>query len=77
MHSAIQNPAKSSHQPDEKEVVPPGYTTGQAPNGQKYLVPTFLVPAMELAIATTISQISMNVQQAAGGVSIFLNLFFI
>jgi len=40
------------------------------PDGRYYVVPTFLLPAVELAMATGQQKTSSNVNQAVGGVSV-------
>jgi hypothetical protein len=49
--------------------IPPGYSVATGPDGRYYVVPTFLLPAVELAMATG-QQKTSNVNQAVGGVSV-------
>jgi len=49
--------------------IPEGFTIGVAPDGQQYLVPQYLVPALDQAFATYHSKMRLDVVQANPGVS--------
>lgn len=53
-------------------IAPLGYTRGTAPDGQLYIVPTFMVPDLDQAFAAyrrTTQDLRFAVRDAAGGVS--------
>jgi len=49
--------------------IPDGYTIATGPNGQQYLVPQFMVPALGQAFASYQSKIELDVPNEHGGVS--------
>jgi len=65
---------KNTRQPQPKSPItianiPDGYTTGTGPDGQQYLVPQFLVPALGQAFASYHNKIELDVSNEGGGVS--------
>ncbi|KAF8337250.1 hypothetical protein F5887DRAFT_1078251 [Amanita rubescens] len=47
--------------------IPPGYSIREGPDGIHYVLPDFLIPATDVALASTQNKINLNVKQAAGG----------
>jgi hypothetical protein len=58
--------APSASQP--QMLPPPGFSIMPGTDGRDYLVPTFLVPATELAIAAASKRSELRADTAAGGV---------
>jgi hypothetical protein len=59
-----------SHTPSNTSRVPRGFTLIDFPGSHSVLVPTFLVPATEIALETDATKEEMNVDEGAHGVSI-------
>jgi len=49
--------------------IPDGYTIATGPDGQRYLVPQFMVPALGQAFASYRTKIELDVPNECGGVS--------
>jgi len=49
--------------------IPDGYTTATGPDGQKYLIPQFMVPALGQVFASYNNKIELDVPNSQGGVS--------
>jgi hypothetical protein len=56
----------------EIPVVPEGYTAGIGPDGKKYIVPQFMVPALDQAFDSYRKQMDMKVFEESAQVSIAL-----
>ncbi len=67
---------KTQQIPDHSSTVisniPDGYTVGTRPDGQKYLVPQYMVPALDHAFASYRNKAELKVSDASGGVSEYL-----
>lgn len=53
--------------------IPDGFVIGTAPNGQQYLVPQFMVPALDQAFAAYHKKLELGVPNEQGGVSVLFN----
>lgn len=62
MSSNLQSEVSASY-------VPSGYTIGTLPDGQRYLTPTFMVPALDQELESKAKKEELNVGQASSGVS--------
>ena len=49
--------------------IPDGFTVGISPDGKQYLVPQYMVPALDQAFASYRSKEDLGVVNAPGGVS--------
>ena len=49
--------------------IPDGFTIGTGPDGKKYLVPQFMVPALDQAFAAYQTKLELGVSKEQGGVS--------
>jgi hypothetical protein len=67
-HEDIDSLPEASPQPCL--AIPPGYSIATGPEGIHYVVPTFLLPATELALETEEQKPSFNVRQGSGGVRV-------
>jgi hypothetical protein len=56
--------------------VPSGYSVGNGPDGVRYMVPNYLVPATDLALRSEQEKSALNVHLAPGGVRYVLTLTF-
>jgi len=59
-------------EPTTQPQVPSCYTVLHAPDGQKYLMPDFMLPVTQQAINGDKNRMDMQVDQAAGGVRTIL-----
>ena len=49
--------------------IPSGFTIGTAPNGNQYLVPSHMVPALDRAFASYQTKIDIGIPSAVGGMN--------
>jgi hypothetical protein len=63
------DPQKPTNNPTSISTIPPGYTIGNTPDGKQYLVPSYMVPALDQAFASYQKKINMGVANADPGVS--------
>ena len=63
------NQHKTTNNATSLSTIPAGYTIGTAPDGKEYLVPSYMVPALDQAFASYQHKINLGVPAAAGGVS--------
>ena len=61
----------SSSKKDSPDEIPPGYSLITAPNGQQYLVPTFMVHATQTALEVEVNRKALKVDNAEPGVILF------
>lgn len=66
------NQQQPTNQATSLSAIPPGFTIGTAPDGQQYLVPSHMVPALDQAFASYQAKINIGVPAALGGVSEWL-----
>lgn len=50
--------------------VPDGFTTGTAPDNKKFLIPQYMVPALDQAFAAYRSKVDMSILNLQPGVSV-------
>lgn len=53
--------------------IPDGFTIGTGPDGQQYLVPQYMVPALDQAFVSYRTKAELRVEKQPAGVSDFLN----
>lgn len=53
--------------------IPDGFTIGTGPDGRRYLVPQFMVPALDQAFAAYQKKLELGVLKEQGGVRVFFN----
>lgn len=53
--------------------IPDSFTIGTGPDGQQYLVPQFMVPALDQAFAAYQTKLELGVTMEQGGVSFLFN----
>ena len=61
------------HQSTTITKIPDGFTIGTGPDGQQYLVPQFMMPALDQAFAAYQHKMDLDVSKAEGGVSLPFN----
>lgn len=66
------NTKNQQTQPSTLTPVPDGFTTGVNSNNQQYLVPQYMVPALDQAFSAYQSKADLGVLNARPGVSVFI-----